>query len=155
MMGGMPHRAFGRPLFLAFVVALLVTGSCARRSPAPARGEKASAAFAALSLGDALERARAENRLVMVDVYTDWCGWCKKLDSETFGDARVAEALKAVVPIRLNAEKEGEAVAGKYDVRGFPTVLFLSAAGEEVRRIEGYVDAEEMLKVLASLRKPA
>jgi thiol:disulfide interchange protein len=108
-----------------------------------------------MSFGDALDRARTEDRLVMVDVYTDWCGWCKKLDSETFGDLRVAEALKNVISIRVNAEKGGESVAARYGVRGFPTVLFLSASGDVVRKIEGYVDADEMLRIVSSLRKPA
>jgi len=108
-----------------------------------------------MTFGDALDRARSENRFVMVDVYTDWCGWCKKLDAETFGDLRVAEALKDTISIRVNAEKGGEAVAEKYGVRGFPTVLFLSGSGDVVRKVEGYVDADEMLRIVQSLRKPA
>lgn len=141
-----------------FVVlfALLVAGGCARRPASTPGGEGSTkVAFAALSLGDALDRARAENRLVMVDVYTDWCGWCKKLDRETYGDLRVAAALRDVISIRVNAEKGGEAVAATYRVRGFPTVLFLSGSGDVVKKVEGYVGADEMLQIVASLRKRA
>jgi thiol:disulfide interchange protein len=146
-----------RPLgTILLAVGLAAAGGCSRRAgPATPEPGSAKVAFAPLSLGDALDRARAENRLVMVDVYTDWCGWCRKLDSETYGDARVAAALANVISIRVNAEKGGERVAEKYRVRGFPTVLFLSGSGEVVEKIEGYVGADEMLRVLASLRTRA
>ena len=149
-------RSTLRRLALAIAVSALVTGACARR-PRATEGThtKSKVAFASMSFGDALDRARSENRFVMVDVYTDWCGWCKKLDAETFGDLRVAEALKDTISIRVNAEKGGEAVAEKYGVRGFPTVLFLSGSGDVVRKVEGYVDADEMLRIVQSLRKPA
>ncbi len=145
-----------RRLGLTLAVAGLLFGACARRTGGPSGSAgKTAVAFASMSFGDALDRARTENRLVMVDVYTDWCGWCKKLDRETYGDVRVAAALKNVISIRVNAEKGGESVAAKYGVRGFPTVLFLSASGDVVRKVEGYVDADEMLRIVASLRTPA
>ncbi len=111
--------------------------------------------FASLDFSSALKRADRENRLVMVDFYTDWCGWCKKMDKDTYADARVADALKDVISIKVNAEKEGEAVAEQYRVRGFPTVIFVSASGEVVQKVEGYVGADEMLKIVASLKRPA
>lgn len=152
----MPGRFGVRPAAAAFLAFLLVgAGGCSRRAgPAASRSASTKVAFASLSFGDALRRARAENRLVMVDVYTDWCGWCKKLEKETYGDARVAAALEGVISIRVNAEREGESVAEHYSVRGFPTVLFLSGSGEVVEKIEGYVGADEMLRIVASLRKP-
>jgi thiol:disulfide interchange protein len=134
---------------------LVVAGGCARRSPSPAASGSTKVEFASLDFSAALSRAKKEKRLVMVDFYTDWCGWCKKLDKETFGDARVAEALRDVIPIRLNAEKGGEAVAEQYRVRGFPTVIFISGTGEVVEKVEGYVGADEMLKVVGSLKRPA
>ena len=41
----------------------------------------------------ALEEARTTNKHIMVDVYTDWCGWCKRLDRETYADFSVREVL--------------------------------------------------------------
>ncbi len=134
---------------------LIVSGGCGRGPSAPAASESTKVEFASLDFSSALDRAKKENRLVMVDFYTDWCGWCKKLDTETYGDVRVAEALRGVISIKVNAEKEGEAVAEQYRVRGFPTVIFVSASGEVVRKVEGYVGAEEMLKIVASLKRPA
>jgi thiol:disulfide interchange protein len=121
-------------------------------SKAPAKG----IAFSSLSYDEALSKAYAEQKLVMVDLYTDWCGWCKKMDRETFSDPRVGQATRGMVPIRVNAEKGGQDVARKYRVDGFPVVIFLDGKGREVRRIRGFVDADEMLKVVESLpRVPA
>ena len=112
--------------------------------------------FASLSYDEALSKAYAEQKLVMVDLYTDWCGWCKKMDRETFSDPRVGQAMRGMVPIRVNAEKGGQDVARRYRVDGFPVVIFLDGKGREVQRIRGFVDAEEMLRVVESLpRVPA
>jgi thiol:disulfide interchange protein len=148
------NRRRARAVLLAAL--LVAAAGCSRHAGPVDRGDGATkVAFAPLSLNDALGRARAEKRLVMVDVYTDWCGWCKKLDRDTYGDERVAAALGELISIRVNAEKGGEAVAEKYRVQGFPTVLFLSGSGEVVEKIEGYVGADEMLRIVASLRNRA
>lgn len=107
--------------------------------------------FASLPFEAALSKAKSGKTLVMVDVYTDWCGWCKKLDKDVFADSRVASALKDVVPIRVNAERGGEAVVRRYSVQGFPTILFVDGDGNVVKRVDGYVPVERMLEMIAAL----
>jgi thiol:disulfide interchange protein len=145
------------PARAAVLLTALLLVACGARtaaetepSPGPARG----VAFAKLGYDAALDRARTERKLVMVDVYTDWCGWCRKLDREVFADEQVAAAAKGVVAVRLDAEKEGEKLAERFGVDGFPTVLFLDADGKLVKRVNGYVDRDEMLEVLKSLPGP-
>ncbi len=120
-------------------------------APSVPGGGGKGVAFASLGFSDALERAKSERKLVMVDVYTDWCGWCKKLERETFADPRVGAATRDLVSIRVNAEKGGERVAERYRVEGFPVIIFVDGSGNEVQRITGYVDADEMLKVVEGL----
>ena len=142
-------------LLAAALIVFLPMAACARpegraeetRSPGP------GVVFASGSFDEALARARSEKRLLLVDVYTDWCGWCKKLDREVFADARVAEAARNLVAVRVNAEKGGEKLAEKYDIQGFPTILFVDGSGDVVKRIDGYVGAAEMLRILAALPK--
>lgn len=139
----------------AALVALLPLAACSRpggsaTGPVP---DGPGVAFAATGFDEALERARNERKLVLVDVYTDWCGWCKKLDKEVFSDARVAAAAKDLIAVRVNAEKGGEKVAERFDVQGYPTVLFVDGAGKVVKRVDGYVDVDEMLQILAALPK--
>ena len=139
----------------AALIVLLPLAACTRPEggadgvPAPGDG----VAFAAEGFDEALARAQAENRLVMLDFYTDWCGWCKKLDREVFGDRRVAEAARDLVAVRVNAEKGGEKVAERFDVQGYPTVLFVDGSGKVVKRVDGYVDVPEMLRILSALPK--
>lgn len=106
-------------------------------------------------LSTALARAGNENRLVMVDFYTDWCQWCKRLDQNTLSDAHVQEALQRLVTVRLNAEKDGREAAARFNVEGFPTLIFLDAKGAEVGRIPGYMEPGPFLEELKDILRKA
>jgi thioredoxin-related protein len=95
-----------------------------------------------------LDKAKAENKLIFMDVYTTWCGPCKMLDQSTFSDAQVGSKFNAgFVNYKLDAEKgEGVAIARKYAVRAYPNMLFINGQGEIVHRVVGYRPAEELLK---------
>lgn len=107
----------------------------------------------AATLPAALERARSEGKLVMVDFETEWCAACKEFDRTTLADARVRAALGSVVPLKLDADREGKELAERFGVDGFPTVVFLDGRGTEVGRIPGLLPAgpflEELEDVLA------
>lgn len=105
------------------------------------------------NLASALARAGSEDKLVMVDFYTDWCGWCKKLDSTTLADPDVQRVLGGLVVVKLNAEKGGLGDAKRFGVDAFPTIVFLTAAGAEVGRIPGYLDPNPFLEKLRDVLK--
>ena len=101
------------------------------------------------SLAQAKREAKAQNKLIMVDLYTDWCGFCKKLDRETYTDAGVLKLTAAkFVPLKLNPEKQPDAaqLAKKARVQGFPTILFINADGEIYHRIGGYAPAQPFME---------
>ena len=100
----------------------------------------------AKSYAAAARAARTAKKLVLVDFYTDWCGYCKKLDAEVFPDPRVVQAVGTVVAVKLNAEREGQALSQKFGVTGFPTLLFLDESGFEVSRIGGYLPAGPLVQ---------
>ncbi len=151
-----PHPPALRLALLSAAVALLVA-ACSRHddSSAPRTGSGKGLAFASMSYDQALAKARDEKKLVLVDVYTDWCGWCKKMERDVFADERVGSAAGNLLAVRVNAEKGGEEVADRFGVRGFPTILFVDGDGRLVRKVEGYVPVEEMLKVLGRLPRPS
>ncbi len=101
-------------------------------------------------LDEAITRARTEKKPVMIDFITDWCRWCDTLDARTYSDAGVADYINGtVVPIKIDAEKgEGIAIAKKYGVRAYPTILLINANGDEIDRLLGYMPPEPFLKTV-------
>ncbi|MCH2023515.1 MAG: DUF255 domain-containing protein [Saprospiraceae bacterium] len=116
---------------------------------------------------NAAEKAKAEGKTpkkVFVDIYTDWCGWCKKMDAETFEAPAVSAYLnKHFYPVKFNAEQKQEIEFGgktfKFIANGrrgyhelaaallagkmsYPTVVFLNGDFQLVQRIPGYLNIE-------------
>jgi uncharacterized protein YyaL (SSP411 family) len=53
----------------------------------------------------ALAKAKTDHKLVLVDLYTDWCGWCKRLDRDTYSDKDVeAKVTKDFIAVKVNPE---------------------------------------------------
>ncbi len=93
----------------------------------------------------AMAESRKTGKPVMIDFYTDWCGWCKELDKVTYRDPEVIGLSGSFVSLKLDAEKnpKGPELAEKYGVDGFPTILFLEPDGSLVARIVGYLPARD------------
>lgn len=106
------------------------------------------------------EKARAEakslNKLLFVDAYTDWCGWCKVMDKKTFSQDSVAEFMnKNFVLLKLEMEHNyGTKVAMKYRVSSFPSYLVFSADGKLVYRLTGYMEAGKFLEKMREVIQP-
>jgi thioredoxin-related protein len=107
-----------------------------------------------------LREARASGRPVLVDVYTDWCGWCSRMDRDVYARADVQDYLAGnFVTVKLDAESgeaaryEGRAytsrtLAARFGVTGYPTTLFLSAKGPQLASIPGYSPPQDFLLLL-------
>ena len=66
--------------------------------------------------------------------------WCKRLESTTLRDTKVATLLSdRVVPVNLDVEGDGRELSNRYHVDGLPTVLVLDSSGREIGRIPGYM----------------
>ncbi len=91
------------------------------------------------SLKDAFAKAKKENKLVMMDCYTTWCGPCKMLKSKVFTDKSLGEVMnKKYVCIAVDYENgEGPTVAKKYPVEAYPTLFFMDANGKVKKKIIG------------------
>lgn len=98
-----------------------------------------------------LKNARAQNKYILVDAYTDWCGWCKVMDKKTFTDPAVADKINtSFYPVKLEMEKEadGRKLSMKYHVNSFPTFLFFNPDGKLVYVSKGYEDASAYMQTL-------
>jgi thiol:disulfide interchange protein len=92
-------------------------------------------------LARAREIASSNNGVVIVDVYTDWCPWCKKMDQEIYSNPRVAALGAHDVFVKANAEdgSMGETVARRYGVSGFPTTLIMDGDGNLLTSHAGFI----------------
>lgn len=109
---------------------------------------------------DGLAKAKKIDKKILVDVYTDWCGWCKRMDKETFNHTSVASYLDTqYVLVKLNAEsgsklkyKEEEyteqSISRAFGVSGYPTMVFLDSKGEIITVYPGYVKADDFLPMI-------
>lgn len=103
----------------------------------------------------AVESAKESNQLIMLYFSTEWCGWCQRLKDDTFSDESVAERLNtSIVSIEVDAEKEGQELAEKYGVEGFPTIKMLDHEGNVWGTIVGYSPPEVFLATLDRVVRP-
>lgn len=93
----------------------------------------------------AKNEAKSSGKLMMIDFYTDWCGWCKKLDADTYPAQEVVKQSVKFVPIKLDAEKDAEGVrlAKKFGIDGYPTILFIDGNENLVYKVVGYEPAKQ------------
>lgn len=87
----------------------------------------------------ALKAAAESQKPIMVDVYADWCGWCKRLDQTTFRAARVVQLAAEFEPAKVDADKTKW--HKQFGVSGLPTILFLDPDGNLIHKVTGYKDA--------------
>lgn len=96
---------------------------------------------------EALNKAKAENKLIFMDCYTSWCGPCKMLARDVFTDPDVAKFFNEhFVNVKFDMEKgEGVTLKEKYGVNAFPTLNFIDAQGELQHCLVGAAPAEILL----------
>ena len=99
----------------------------------------------------ALAQAAKENKMVLLDFTgSDWCGWCIKLQKDTFSKPEFKKfAEQSLVLVELDfprgktqsdeLKKQNEELAEKFGVQGFPTLVLLDPQGKEAARNVGYL----------------
>jgi len=137
------------PLLVLTVIAaaaILVGTSCSRPEPTPPVGAETVSNHGSVRVEwetdfpDAIKRAQSEGKPVLVNFYADWCVWCKRLDSTTLRDAKVAALLSdRFIAVQLDVDGNGRELSNEFHVDGLPTVLILDPSGREIGRIPGYM----------------
>ncbi len=102
----------------------------------------------------ALAKAKAENKLVFIDVGAYWCPPCHELDEKVFIKPEVGAFLNAgYVSVHIDAEKgEGPEIVDRYRIQAYPTLLVLEASGVEKGRL---VDSMEPATLIEAVKQVA
>lgn len=103
--------------------------------------------FEPLTWEQALEKSKRTGKPVFLDAYTTWCKPCKLMDREVFTDSTLARFFNTnFVNLKMDMEtREGKRLVEKYEIKGYPTLLFANGEGEVLSYELGYKSAEELL----------
>lgn len=94
-----------------------------------------------------LDSAKKNQKIIFLDAYTTWCAPCKAMNREVFTQPAVADYYnRHFVNVQLDMEKGvGMDVAAAYEIKAYPTYLFLLPDGKVVHRGVGYLQAQDFL----------
>lgn len=112
------------------------------------------------SFEEILKLAQKDKKKVVVNVYADWCSWCKKMERETFPNQDVQKELKRNFYFyRMNGESNDiveydgrkwtkAQLTKAFGIRGFPATIFLNYNSQPITVLPGYVDAQTFTNIL-------
>lgn len=113
-----------------------------------------------VSIDEAERLTKEVPKKIFIDVYTDWCGWCKRMDASTFSDEAVIDYVNEhYYAVKLNAESKenislkgmntnGIELARSFKVTGYPTIVFIDETFEQVLPVPGFRKAAEFHDIL-------
>jgi thioredoxin-related protein len=123
-----------------------------------------------LTFEEAVAKAKTDPKPIFIDVYTDWCGWCKKMDAATFSEAKVAEMLQNdFYPVKFNAEQQESINFNNHEFKfiangrkgynelavalldgklSYPSVVFLNEKMERITILAGYRGPDDFYPIL-------
>ena len=105
----------------------------------------------AVEFHDSIEEARAndgEERPVVVSFGAAWCGWCRKMEVNTFQSDEVAEIADKFLWVKIDVDEQQE-LAARFRVHGLPHTVVLDAKGRTIGTIGGYVPPERFVRFLS------
>jgi thioredoxin-related protein len=103
---------------------------------------------------DAIAKAKAEDKLLFVDAYAQWCGPCKSMAKNVFTQQKVGDYFNEnFVSLKLDMENEGVTFGHKYPVKAYPTLFFLDGEGKVVKTIVGGQQVDGLISAAMDANK--
>jgi uncharacterized protein YyaL (SSP411 family) len=101
----------------------------------------------------AFERARKENRLVVLDLEAVWCHWCHVMDEKTYSNPAVIKLMNQhCVALKVDQDSRPD-LSNRYEDYGWPATIIFNGKGAELAKRAGYIAPEEMVALLEKLSK--
>lgn len=102
-------------------------------------------------VGRAAKEAKGSGKPLLIEVSTDWCHYCKKMERETFSDHEIAEHIShCFVPLKLDGD-EDQAIIKRLGVKSFPTMVIVSPEMKVVTSIRGFRTARQLSDDLSAV----
>ncbi len=101
------------------------------------------------TLSEAIDQAEKEGKLVFIDFYADWCAPCKMMAKDVYPDKEIATFFNAnFVNFKVDGEKGyGPNIAALYDVKAYPTLVWVDTKGRVLERTEGGTYHTELMEL--------
>lgn len=102
----------------------------------------------------AKQAAKKASKYIFVDVFADWCSWCKVLDKEVYPSPDFVNFMKNYVPVKIDAEDkaDGEDFAARYEVQTLPTLIVTDSEGKLILRIAGFRKTDQLIKEINTVQ---
>ncbi|MBN2481881.1 MAG: DUF255 domain-containing protein [Bacteroidales bacterium] len=122
------------------------------------------------TIEEAFALSRTEPRKIVIDVYTDWCSWCKVMDQNTYSNRIIAEYLNSkFYPVKFNAEQKEDVVVngttykfvangsrGYHELAavllngqlGYPSTVFLDEQTRMIQPVQGYLQPQQFDEII-------
>ena len=123
-----------------------------------------------LSFEEAVAKSKVDPKPIFIDVYTDWCGWCKKMDKATFSEAKISKVLQNdFYPVKFDAEQQENINFNNHEFKfiangrrgynelavalldgklSYPSVVFLNEKMERITVLAGYHGPDDFYPIL-------
>ena len=106
--------------------------------------------FKPISLEEAKKMASSSGKLIFIDCYTAWCGPCKWMSSNSFTNEEVGKLYNDnFINLKVEMEKDadGAELAARYEVKAYPTLLFINGKGDLIRKEIGAKDGNALITI--------
>ncbi|MCS6832099.1 MAG: DUF255 domain-containing protein [Flammeovirgaceae bacterium] len=156
--------------FLLPLLIVLVAIVAMRKTTQPIALKNKKEVIEWLTFEEAVERCKKNPKKILIDVYTDWCGWCKKMDKDTYEHPTIATYInKHYYAVKFNAEQKEPVVFDNYTFKfipqgrggyhelaasllqgqmSYPSTVFLDENLRLIQPLPGYYNAKDFDPIL-------
>ena len=102
-----------------------------------------------------LNKAKAQKKLIYVDIYTTWCTPCKQMDAEVFTNTNVGKIFNDnFINYKIDGEKgEGKDLVDYFELESYPTSMFIDGDWNVIQKLEGFRPVERLLESAEKMKE--